>query len=105
MAKKVLFSAMVILDLLLLHMVGGYIYRALSAPKLIGPNTAHFIGYYYLAVPVLFMLIVSGVLTVVLGRRAFIRHTEKAQPQKYSRKQSSKREKAQSEQTESNFGM
>ncbi len=67
MTKKFILILLCIADALTLYLSVGYTLRGACGAKLIGDNTAHFIGYYMLAAPFIAAFLVCAVFTVVLA--------------------------------------
>ena len=51
MTRKIIIAVLSAAELLLLHMCGGYIHRAMTGAVLVGEYDAHFVGYYILSIP------------------------------------------------------
>lgn len=65
MLKKIIITILSITSIALLYQVVGNTYRGMIGAKLIGETTAHFLGYYMIAIGYFALLIINIVLLVV----------------------------------------
>lgn len=67
MRRKIILTLLCIADALTLYLSVGYALRGACGARLVGENTAHFIGYYMLAAPFVVAFLVCAVFTVMLA--------------------------------------